>query len=112
MVEKIKEILSKFNIIFGMNTWDKVGFEDTDIDLTNEPEGNLHAIRWFPDSISRGPEGDTFDATCAISYPNDKQKLIDALKELDSIAKFSFPAVTIRWILQDWDSEVQGPMPI
>lgn len=101
--ERLANILSKNNIIFGMNSWDKVGFFDTDIDLTNEPEDNFRMWVFYPDSVYRG-DGDLFDATVAVSYPNNKDTIQAVVDELGTFAFNSFVYLALSDLLKGWDT--------
>lgn len=105
--KRIQNVLEKYGILFGIDTFDKCGFEDTDIDLTNEPITNYRFMWFFPDSVQRG-EDDFSDCTTAISYPNDKAIMEKALAELKSINKNLFVALTIEELLNDdnWNSRI------
>ena len=103
-VNMLMKELKDNNIFVGFDYWDKVGFNDTDIELDGEPSTNKRQTFCYADSVQRG-YGDYSDATVAISYPDDYDLIKRMYEKADSISSNLFITLSLERLCRIMEAE-------
>lgn len=97
--DSVLEAMEKYKIYFAAEKG-KVGVN------VYHPVGNLTVLRFFPDSIRYG-EDEYEDLSVAISYPNNYNTCVVALKELEDLVEdphFNFAWLVLNTIVENRDT--------
>ena len=105
-VDKLMKELKENNIFVGFDYWDKVDFNDTDIELDGEPPTNEREVFFYADSVHRG-YGDYSDATVAISYPYDYNLIRKMYKKANDISSNLFVTFVLENLVHRMEREAQ-----